>query len=74
VCATLVERAQGHFAQADAIMARSPRKAVKAPRIMGEYYRLYLKGMVARGWAPQRERVRPSRAQIAWILLRYALV
>jgi phytoene synthase len=74
VCATLVERARGHFAEADTIMARSPRRAVKAPRIMGEYYRLYLKGLVARGFAPPRSRVRPSRAQLAWILLRYALV
>jgi hypothetical protein len=30
--------------------------------------------MVARGFAPPRERVRLSRARLAWILLRYALV
>src|SRR5258705_2362119 len=38
-CARLVERARGHFAEAAAIMARSPRQAVRAPRIMGEVYR-----------------------------------
>jgi phytoene synthase len=74
VCAQLVERARAHFVDADAIMARSPRRAVKAPRIMGEVYRLYLEGMAARGFAPPRERVRLSRARLAWILLRYALV
>jgi phytoene synthase len=74
VCEELVEHARNHFAQADAIMARTPRRAVKAPRIMGEYYRNILEGMVARGFAPPRERVRLSRARLAWILLRYALV
>ena len=38
----LAERARGHFAEADAIMARSPRRAVRAPRIMAEAYRLIL--------------------------------
>ena len=46
VCARLVERARAHFAQADAIMARSPRRTVRAPRIMGEAYRLILDSLV----------------------------
>jgi hypothetical protein len=29
--------------------------------------------MAARGWDAPRERVRVSRARIAWILLRYAI-
>src|SRR5207302_2705872 len=33
-CATIVARARQHFEEADTIMARSPRQAVKAPRIM----------------------------------------
>jgi len=73
-CAELVARARGHFAEADAIMAANPRRAVKAPRIMGEVYRRYLDGMASRGFAPPRERVRLSRARLAWLLLRYALV
>jgi presqualene diphosphate synthase len=73
VCDQLAERARGHFAEADAIMARSPRQAVKAPRIMGAVYRSILEGMVARGWDAPRERVRVSRVRIGWILLRYAI-
>ena len=39
-CAPLVERARTHFVEADRIMARCPRRTVKAPRIMGEVYRV----------------------------------
>ncbi len=58
VCAHLVERARAHFAEADTIMAQSPRRAVRAPRIMAEAYRLILDRLVARGWSPPRQRVR----------------
>jgi phytoene synthase len=54
-CAELVERAYQHFAQADAIMARSPRRTVRAPRIMGKVYGSMLDRMIARG------RSKPSR-------------
>ena len=50
-------RALGHFQEADAIMARNPRRTVKAPRIMEEVYRVMLQGMMARGWQPPRTRV-----------------
>jgi len=73
VCNRLAERAREHFAQANTIMARSPRAAVKAPRIMGDVYRIILDGMVARGWQPPRQRVRVSRVRVAFILLRYAI-
>jgi phytoene synthase len=55
-------------------MVRSPRAAVKAPRIMGKVYRIILDGMVARGWQAPRQRVRVSRLRIAFILLCYAIV
>jgi presqualene diphosphate synthase len=73
-CAKVVERARKHFAEAEAVMAHSPRLAVRAPRIMGAVYRSLLEGMAARGFAPPRPRVRTSRARLAWILLRYAIV
>ncbi len=73
VCVRVVDRARGHFVEANTIMARSPRHTVKAPRIMGEVYRSILEGMAARGWNAPRERVRVSRARIGWILLRYAI-
>ena len=63
-----------HFAKAEVIMARSPRRAVKTPRIMAAAYRIYLDRMIARGWQLPRERVRLNRWQFLWILLRYAIV
>jgi phytoene synthase len=74
VCGELVSRAQAHFTDAEAIMARSPRAVVRAPRIMGEVYRLILEGMATHGWDAPRKRVRISRARLGYILLRYAIV
>jgi len=73
-CAMVVERARTHFAEAGTIMAGLPRAAVRAPRIMGEVYLWMLEGMAERGFAPPRPRVRISRARLAWILLRYAII
>jgi phytoene/squalene synthetase len=67
-------RALGHFKEADAIMARNPRRVVKAPKIMEEVYRVMLQGMVARGWAPPRTRVQVSGLRLSWIALRYAFI
>jgi phytoene synthase len=74
VCAQIAERARGHFAEADKIMAHCERRAVRAPRIMGEVYRSILDGLVARGWTAPRPRVRVPRARLAWIVLRHAFV
>jgi phytoene synthase len=41
---------------------------------MGEVYRAMLDGMVARGWAAPRPRVRLPKPRLAWIILRNALV
>jgi phytoene synthase len=73
-CAELVERAAEHFAQADKIMARLPRRSVRAPRIMGLVYRSMLERLVARGWSAPRQPIRASRARLLWIVLRHALV
>jgi phytoene synthase len=74
VCARLVERARAHFAQADAIMARSPRRAVRAPRIMGEAYRLILDSLVARGWSHPRRPIHLPRTRLLWIIVRHAFI
>jgi phytoene synthase len=73
-CAQLVGRARAHFVEADTIMARCPRRTVKAPRIMGAVYRAMLDGMVARGWSAPRPRVRVAKARLIWIILRYAVI
>ncbi|HTV36890.1 MAG TPA: presqualene diphosphate synthase HpnD [Xanthobacteraceae bacterium] len=72
-CAEIVEQARTHFAQAKTIMAQSPRRAVRAPRIMGEAYGLILDRLVARGFAPPRQRVRLPRARLLLIVLRNLL-
>jgi presqualene diphosphate synthase len=74
VCAEMVARARTHFGEADSIMARSPRRVVRAPRVMAEVYRSILDRLVARGWSPPRDRIRVPRVRLIWIVLRNALV
>jgi phytoene synthase len=74
VCEAVVARARGHFREADAIMAKCPRRVVRAPRIMEQVYRVMLEGMAARGWAPPRRRVPVSGLRLSWIALQYAIV
>jgi phytoene synthase len=74
VCGRVVERARGHFATADNIMARSPRRCVRAPRIMSEAYRMILDSLVARGWSPPRPAIRLPRARLLWIIMRHAFI
>jgi presqualene diphosphate synthase len=69
-CGSIVATAQDEFLSAGAIMAKSPRKQVRAPRIMGEAYYLILKGLIARGFNPPRERVRLPKAKFLLIVLR----
>jgi phytoene synthase len=73
-CAPVVARALSHFAQAEAVMAANPRRAVRTPRIMAAAYRIYLDRMIARGWQAPRQRVPLKRWQFLCILLRYAIV
>lgn len=74
VCGRLVERARRHFSEADKIMARSPRRSVRAPRIMAEAYKLILDRLVARGWSTPRDRIRIPRPRLVWIILRNAFI
>ena len=74
VCAPVVARAQAHFAQANAIMARCPRPSVKAPRIMAEAYSEILTKTVARGFALPRKKVKVSKARFLLSLLRHGLI
>jgi phytoene synthase len=74
VCAALVERARTHFEKADEIMARNPRRVVRAPRIMSKYYRAILELLVARGFAVPRAPVRLNKIARIAIVLRYAFI
>jgi presqualene diphosphate synthase len=73
-CAPLVERARMHFAKSDEIMARNPRRIVRAPRIMSKYYGSILQRLIARGFAPPRDPVRVSKFTKLAIVLRYAFI
>jgi presqualene diphosphate synthase len=73
-CGSIVERARGHFIEADAIMARNPRRTVRAPRIMGEAYRLILDSLVARGWSHPRRPIRLPKSRLLWIIMRHAFI
>lgn len=74
VCAPLAQRAAMHFAKADEIMARNPRRVVRAPRIMSKYYRAILDLLLARGFAAPREPVRVTKLTKLAILFRYAFI
>jgi len=74
VCAPLVEKALGHFEKADEVMNRHPRRLVRAPRIMSNYYQAILQLLVARGFARPRAPVRLNKFARLAIVLRYALV
>ncbi len=73
VCAELVEQARAHFAAADALMDRTPRAQVRAPRIMAGAYRCILDAALARGFAPPRAPLRKPRARMLLIAARYGL-
>lgn len=74
VCVPLVARARMHFAKADEIMRRNPRRVVRAPRIMSKYYGAILELLVARGFAAKRAPVRLNKMARILILLRYAFI
>src|ERR1051326_1456001 len=73
-CGVLVELARQHFAKAHAIMRQTPRREVRAPRIMGEAYGLILDRLVARGFMPPRQPVRLPRSRLLLIVLRNFLL
>ncbi|HTO61954.1 MAG TPA: presqualene diphosphate synthase HpnD [Bradyrhizobium sp.] len=74
VCLPLAERAKRHFEEADEVMKRNARRAVRAPRIMEKYYRAILDLLLARGFAAPREKVRVGKLARIAIILRYAII
>jgi phytoene synthase len=74
VCADLVDRAREHFRHADAIMARNPRRIVRAPRLMAEAYLAILDRLVERGWSPPRRPIQLPRARLLWLIMRHAFL
>jgi squalene synthase HpnD len=73
-CSILVAQARAQFRAAEVVLRRSPRRVVRAPRLMGAAYQAVLLRLVGRGWTRPRRPVRVSRLQRVAILLRYALL
>jgi presqualene diphosphate synthase len=73
-CATVAVRAQKHFDEADAVMARCSRDSVRSPRVMASVYRALLDRLVARGWTAPRLEVPPSKLQFLWAVMRHGIV
>lgn len=73
-CPRVIALARAHFAEAEKIMAAAPRRAVRAPRIMGRVYRTILDSLEARGFAPPRMPVKVSRLRLIAIVLQYAFI
>jgi squalene synthase HpnD len=73
-CEPVIARARQHYREAHAIMDRSPRRVVRAPRIMGRYYGSILDLLIARGFASPRASVRLGKFAKLSILLRYAFI
>ena len=69
-CAKVAALAAEHFDKADAIMARTPRATVRAPRIMGDAYHSILRRLIERGWANPRAPVKLGKRRIMQILIR----
>jgi presqualene diphosphate synthase len=69
-CNAVVAVAKSEFAQANAIMAASPRRVVRAPRIMGQAYHAILEALIARGFAPPRTPVRLPKIRLLFVVLR----
>lgn len=74
VCDKILAQARDHFAKADAIMVRNPRRIVRAPRIMYAYYHAILERLVARGFAPPRASIKLGKAAKIFIVLRHAFI
>lgn len=74
VCADILKQARGHFSTSDDIMARNPRRTVRAPKIMSEYYHAILEKLVERGFSLPRRPVKLSKAAKIFILIRYAFI
>ena len=69
-CNAVIAVAKSEFAKADAVMAASPRRTVRAPRIMGQAYRAILQALIARGFTSPRAPVRLSKLKLIFIVLR----
>ncbi|MBV8753521.1 MAG: presqualene diphosphate synthase HpnD [Hyphomicrobiales bacterium] len=70
----VLERVRGHFHDADRVMHRCPHRLVRTPRLMEKAYQIFLRKLIARGWAPPRAKVSIGKLRLLWIVARYGLL
>jgi presqualene diphosphate synthase len=73
-CAPIIAIATQHFAEAGRIMARSPRRMIRTPMLMGKAYQAILAGLIRRGFIAPRARVRVGKLTMAALVLRYGIL
>ena len=69
-CLVVASVAQAHFEAAQQIFDRTPRRARRTPRIMGEAYRYILARLYARGWAAPRVPLKLGKLKLVLIVAR----
>jgi phytoene/squalene synthetase len=74
VCDVVARRAERHFADAAHLMARLPRRNLRATAVLLACQRALLHAVVTRGWHCLEQPVQPSRWRTAGLLLRFALI
>ena len=73
-CMAVADGAVRHFAEASAVMGRCSKESVRSPRVMASVYRALLDKLIARGWKPPREKVRPSKLQFLGAVVRHGIM
>ena len=71
VCAVILRRARNHFSEAERLIAKEPRRATRAPRLMAVVYRTILDRLEARGFAAPRTKVKLPKAKLILVALRH---
>jgi phytoene synthase len=69
-CRELAAQALDHYSAADRLLRSKPRGRLLAPRLMAAVYRVLLGDMLAKGWAPPRQRARIGKARLLYIVAR----
>ena len=72
-CLEVARRAAAFYEEADRVMSRQRRRAVRAPRLMEAAYRSMLDRLVRRGFAAPRARVGKDKLKIIAAVIRYGL-
>lgn len=67
----LAGRARSHYAEALRILEARPKGQLRAPRLMHAVYAQILSRMEAQGWRAPRTRVRLSKPELLFVILRH---